>query len=281
VGAKAKVEPTLVLAIMAIESSFNPFAQSHVGAQGLMQVMTSVHNDKYAAFGGNLAAFDPLTNLRVGVQVLRDCMARAGGDVELGLKYYVGAANLPNDGGYADKVLGEQAALLQVASGANVAPTAVTVRAGSPAVTTVAMTHVPAAQRVSAPAAEGAGGAPAAPPTAARMTSQVAPAAHAATGTVMAPAVGAALAANLSPSAAAPVAGDSPVTRSPAQSPAETRKTTAGESAILAPSAKADIKPAAAAQPASAPVHSVVLPKPVEAGSATNKLAWVATDSVR
>ena len=40
--------------------------------QGLMQVMTKIHDDKYEAFGGRHAAFDPVTNLRVGVQVLKD-----------------------------------------------------------------------------------------------------------------------------------------------------------------------------------------------------------------
>jgi hypothetical protein len=116
VGEKASLDPTLILAIMAIESSFNPFAQSAVGAQGLMQVMTKVHNDKYEAFGGNHAAFDPITNLRVGVQVLKECIARAGG-LEAGLRFYVGAANLTDDGGYAGKVLSEQQSLRQVASG--------------------------------------------------------------------------------------------------------------------------------------------------------------------
>jgi hypothetical protein len=101
---------------MAVESSFNPFAQSSVGAQGLMQVMTKVHNDKYEAFGGNHAAFDPVTNLRVGVQVLKECITRAGG-LEAGLRFYVGAANLNDDGGYAGKVLSEQRALKLVASG--------------------------------------------------------------------------------------------------------------------------------------------------------------------
>ena len=121
VGQKAALDPTLILAIMAIESSFNPFAQSSVGAQGLMQVMTKVHNDKYEAFGGNRAAFDPVTNLRVGVQVLKECITRAGG-LEAGLRYYVGAANLGEDGGYAVKVLSEQNSLRQVASGKNVPP---------------------------------------------------------------------------------------------------------------------------------------------------------------
>ncbi|MBX3627871.1 MAG: lytic transglycosylase domain-containing protein [Rhizobacter sp.] len=123
VGAKANLEPTLILAIMAIESSFNPFAQSPVGAQGLMQVMTRVHDDKYEAFGGNHAAFDPVTNLRVGVQVLKECISRAGG-LEAGLRYYVGAANLADDGGYAGKVLAEQEHLRQVAAGKSVSITA-------------------------------------------------------------------------------------------------------------------------------------------------------------
>lgn len=122
IGQKAKLDPTLILAIMAIESGFNPFAQSPVGAQGLMQVMTKVHHDKYENFGGKLAAFDPVTNLRVGVRVLQECIARAG-SLEAGLKYYVGAANLDSDGGYAAKVMAEHARLQAVAnSGARYTP---------------------------------------------------------------------------------------------------------------------------------------------------------------
>ena len=121
-GQRNKLDPTLILAIMAIESSFNPFAQSAVGAQGLMQVMTRVHTDKYEHFGGQLAAFDPVTNLRVGVKVLKECIARAG-SLEGGLRYYVGAANLPSDGGYAAKVLAEHQRIRQ-ASGKSFAPSA-------------------------------------------------------------------------------------------------------------------------------------------------------------
>ena len=120
VGGQVGLEPTLILAIMAVESSFNPFAQSSVGAQGLMQVMTRIHNDKYEAFGGNFAAFDPVTNIRVGVLVLKECIERAG-SLEAGLRYYVGAANLPTDGGYAAKVLAEQSRLRMVAGGRTVA----------------------------------------------------------------------------------------------------------------------------------------------------------------
>jgi hypothetical protein len=122
VGKKAGLDPTLILAVMAIESGFNPFAQSHVGAQGLMQVMTTIHQDKYEIFGGRRAAFDPVTNLRVGVQVLKDCIARAG-SLEQGLKHYVGAANLAHDSGYAAKVLAEHTYLQEVMAGRKVATT--------------------------------------------------------------------------------------------------------------------------------------------------------------
>src|SRR5215218_8428416 len=102
IGKRDKLDPTLILAIMAIESGFNPFAQSPVGAQGLMQVMTGIHKDKYENFGGKMAAFDPVTNLRVGVKVLQECIQRAG-SLQAGLKWYVGAANNGDDGGYAEK----------------------------------------------------------------------------------------------------------------------------------------------------------------------------------
>lgn len=125
VGNRAKVEPTLILAIMAIESRFNPFAQSPVGAQGLMQVMTRVHDDKYEAFGGTHAAFDPVTNLRVGVQVLKECIQRAG-SLEDGLRFYVGGANLPEDTGYTARVLAEHDLLKAVASGRSVSPNTTT-----------------------------------------------------------------------------------------------------------------------------------------------------------
>src|SRR5450830_1740295 len=119
VGQRTKLDPMLILAVVAVESGFNPFAQSAVGAQGLMQVMTQVHSDKYQGFGGHLAAFDPLANLRVGVKVLQDCISRAG-SIEGGLRFYVGAANVEDDGGYTAKVLAEHSRLQQVAAGRNV-----------------------------------------------------------------------------------------------------------------------------------------------------------------
>ncbi|MFP8780952.1 transglycosylase SLT domain-containing protein [Hydrogenophaga sp. RWCD_12] len=114
-GEKARLDPTLILAVMAIESRFNPYAQSPVGAQGLMQVLTRAHTDKYANFGGQAAAFDPLSNLRVGVKVLQDCIKQAG-SVEGGLRLYVGAVS--SDGGdYINKVMSEHLRIQSVALG--------------------------------------------------------------------------------------------------------------------------------------------------------------------
>ena len=119
IGRRANLDPTLILAIMAVESSFNPFAQSPVGAQGLMQVLTRVHDDKYESFGGKHAAFDPISNLRVGVQVLQECIRRAG-SLQEGLRFYVGAALLETDGGYVSRVLLEQAHMRGVVEGRNI-----------------------------------------------------------------------------------------------------------------------------------------------------------------
>ena len=115
VGEKARLDPTLILAVMAIESRFNPYAQSPVGAQGLMQVLTRVHSDKYAHFGGHSAAFDPLSNLRVGVKVLQDCIKQAG-SVEGGLRLYVGAVTTDGSG-YINKVMNEHLRIQSVALG--------------------------------------------------------------------------------------------------------------------------------------------------------------------
>ena len=111
---EARLDPLLILAVMSVESSFNPKAQSPAGAQGLMQVLTRVHLDKFEPFGGAAAAFDPLANIRVGAQILKDYMQRDG-TVEGALKGYVGAALLPDDGGYGRKVLGERELIAQAA----------------------------------------------------------------------------------------------------------------------------------------------------------------------
>lgn len=113
------LDPHLILAVMAIESSFNPEAESPVGAQGLMQVMTKVHSKKFAAHGGIKAAKDPVANIQVGSAILKEYVSR-GGSVERGLKSYVGAAAYSHDFGYGAKVLAEYHRLKQVSRGKKV-----------------------------------------------------------------------------------------------------------------------------------------------------------------
>lgn len=116
IGQESKLDPLLILSVVAIESSLNPFAESSMGAQGLMQVMTRVHAPRFEAHGGHLAALDPIANMKVGSEILADLIAR-GGSVERGLQLYVGAGNLPDDGGYGARVLSERARLALAATG--------------------------------------------------------------------------------------------------------------------------------------------------------------------
>jgi len=126
-----KLDPLLILAVMAIESRFNPFAESAVGAQGLMQVMSRVHREKFEDHGGPTAALNPVANIQVGARILKD-MIRISGSVQGGLKLYVGAGNMETDGGYASKVMAEYAKLQAVASGKRV-PTFTPPQASEPA----------------------------------------------------------------------------------------------------------------------------------------------------
>ncbi len=107
VGREKQLDPLLLLAVIAIESRYNPFAESAVGAQGLMQVMTRIHQDKFDAIApGKAGALDPVANIHVGATILKDCIDRRG-SVNGGLACYVGATG-PDDGGYGAKVQAER-----------------------------------------------------------------------------------------------------------------------------------------------------------------------------
>lgn len=108
-----RVDPLLVVAVISIESAFNPKARSDKGAEGLMQVRTMVHEEKFQSFGGTASAFDPVANIHVGVKILRDYLLREG-SVEGALKAYVGAAKRRHDGGYGQRVMRERDAIQQV-----------------------------------------------------------------------------------------------------------------------------------------------------------------------
>ena len=102
-GSRTGVDPLLILAVMAVESSFNPIAESVMGAKGLMQVMPRYHQDKLDAHGGEDAVFDPMTNIMVGARILKDAVRRGGGLMP-GLQLYNGAFGDENQQ-YAQKVM--------------------------------------------------------------------------------------------------------------------------------------------------------------------------------
>lgn len=106
------VDPLLILAVMAVESSMNPIAESDFGAKGLMQVVPRFHPEKLASHGGEDAVLEPRVNILVGAQILDEYIRRNGG-LEAGLQVYAGA---PDDGekAYARKVIAEMQRLKDV-----------------------------------------------------------------------------------------------------------------------------------------------------------------------
>ena len=113
IAKEVNIDPVLLLAVISVESNFNPLSKSHAGAEGLMQVMTVVHQDKYALYGGASEAVKPEVNIRIGAYILKYLIATSG-SLRNGLKYYVGAANAENDGGYSDKVMAERNRLISL-----------------------------------------------------------------------------------------------------------------------------------------------------------------------
>ena len=111
VGRAVCLDPLLILAVISVESRFNPIAESDMGAKGLMQVIPRFHTEKLAVHGGEEAVLDPKTNILVGAQILKEYIRLAGG-LEAGLQMYNGAADDPSQG-YAQKVIAEKQRLEQ------------------------------------------------------------------------------------------------------------------------------------------------------------------------
>lgn len=121
-GSRLGMDPLLILAVMAVESRFNPIAESVMGAKGLMQVIPKFHQDKLEAHGGEDSVLDPMTNILVGTHILKDAMRRGGG-VMPGLQLYAGA--FADDGQqYAQKVIAEKERMQQTLKRSQVQPRA-------------------------------------------------------------------------------------------------------------------------------------------------------------
>lgn len=111
-GEQAGLDPLLILAVMAIESRFNPIAESGTGAQGLMQVIPKYHWDKLGGEESHQSALSPTTNIRLGTRILKEYIENTG-SLEAGLQKYNGASS-DTDNHYAQKILEERLRYLQI-----------------------------------------------------------------------------------------------------------------------------------------------------------------------
>lgn len=113
-GRQLQLDPLLIIAVIAIESRFNPIAESPAGAKGLMQIIPKFHGDKLEAFGGEEAVFEPEANIHVGARILKEYLRRTG-NLGMALQMYAGALDDERDR-YTGKVLNERYRLQQVLS---------------------------------------------------------------------------------------------------------------------------------------------------------------------
>lgn len=111
-GEAMAVDPLLILAVMAVESSLNPDARSPFGAKGLMQIVPRFHRAKLAEHGGERAVLDPRVNALVGTRILKDYVHRSG-SLRAGLQRYAGSQDDPEHR-YARRVLAEKQRLSAV-----------------------------------------------------------------------------------------------------------------------------------------------------------------------
>ena len=107
IGTELRLDPMLILAVISVESRFNPIAESVMGAKGLMQVIPRYHTEKFDPLGGEKVAFDPVANIMVGAKILKEYIRRTG-DLGDALQMYVGATSEENENGYSAKVIAER-----------------------------------------------------------------------------------------------------------------------------------------------------------------------------
>jgi soluble lytic murein transglycosylase-like protein len=111
-GHQVGLDPLLIIAVISVESRFNPIAESVAGAKGLMQIIPKYHTDKFREFGGVSAVFDPEANILVGSKIIKEYI-KLTGSLDSALQMYAGALNA-EENVYFMKVMTEKERLQQV-----------------------------------------------------------------------------------------------------------------------------------------------------------------------
>ncbi len=84
------VPVSLALAVAHAESNFDPRAESHKGARGVMQIMPATARGEYGIEADML--WHPRINVRLGLHFLKRLLRRYRGRVDLALSYYNGGS---------------------------------------------------------------------------------------------------------------------------------------------------------------------------------------------
>lgn len=82
----------LALAVAHVESNFDPRAESHKGARGVMQIMPATALGEYGISPEML--WNPRINIRLGLHFLRRLIDRYRGRTDLALSYYNGGSRV-------------------------------------------------------------------------------------------------------------------------------------------------------------------------------------------
>jgi soluble lytic murein transglycosylase-like protein len=110
---KHNIDPLTVLSIMGVESTYNPFARSHKGAIGLTQIMPRYHRAKISALKkDDLDIFSIKGNIIVGIQIIKEYLSLANGNIQSALQMYNGSTN-DKKKTYSTKVLKKRTTLYE------------------------------------------------------------------------------------------------------------------------------------------------------------------------
>ena len=103
-GWAAKVPPSLILAVISVESGFKPEAKNR-NATGLMQIIPFWHKEKVEAVGGTSQLAKIENNIAAGTKILKEYIERSRGNIFNAVYRYNASAHAD---AYAKKVLNEQ-----------------------------------------------------------------------------------------------------------------------------------------------------------------------------